>query len=335
MFQSARLKLTLWYVLISVLISAIFSVILFFVSHRELERSYRRIAVFQSVESQFGINLPPPPGPNPENLEIAENRVIKNLAYANLFVLILSAMTGYIFAGEALKPIKKMVDEQNQFIADASHELRTPLTSMKTAIEVNLRDKNLDTKSAKEILENNLSDIDSMKRLSDNLLLLTQFEKNVVKPLMQKVSLKEIIEEAAKKVQYLANEKNISLKTAVPKNYIVGDKEKLIQLFVIFLDNAIKYSFKGGKIYVNSEKKDGTLAVEIKDNGIGISQKDLPYIFNSFYRGDKSRSKELVDGFGLGLSIAKKIIHLHHAKVSVKSIPKKGTTFTLVFNAEK
>ena len=100
-------------------------------------------------------------------------------------------------------------------------------------------------------------------------------------------------------------------------------------MFYIFLDNAIKYTPKKGTITIGGKKERNNIKIEIKDTGIGIDKKDLPFIFDRFYRADKSRTKKSVPGFGLGLSLAKKIITLHKGQISVKSKRQKGTTFAV------
>ncbi len=331
MFQSARLKLTLWYVIITMVVSMIFSIVLFSIVHQEIGRSFRRREF--RIGQYFDYTNPPPQPPtlNDNQIEAAENRIKIELIYANLVILGLSALAGYFLAGRTLRPIKEMVDEQNRFVADASHEIRTPLTAMKTAIEVNLRDKNMTVEEARSVLKSNLSDVDSLKKLSDNLLALSHFVNNGSNPKMEKVSLKEVLSSSMEKIKYLAKKKNIVIKRSLDDSNILGDKEKLIQLFVIFLDNAVKYSLVNGKIMVSSQKKDKNVTVSIEDQGVGIDKKDLPYIFKSFFRGDKSRSKDFADGYGLGLSIAKKLIVMHNGAVSVKSAPNKGTKFTISF----
>lgn len=329
MFQSARLKLTLWYVIITMVVSFVFSLVLFSFLHRELVRSFRRREL--RLQQYFDYTNPPPQPTtlNDKQIETAENLIKLQLFYANLIVLGLSALAGYFLAGRTLRPIKEMVDEQNRFVADASHEFRTPLTAMKTAIEVNLRDKNLTVNEAKSVLESNLSDVDSLKKLSDNLLALSHFQTNGSEVKMIKVSVKDVLNSSIEKVKYIARQKGISIEKEIKDTFILGDREKLIQLFVIFLDNAIKYSFKGGEIKISAENKDKNTVIKIEDRGVGINRKDIPFIFKSFYRGDKSRSKEFAEGYGLGLSIAKKLIDQHGGTVSVISSPNKGTTFTI------
>jgi signal transduction histidine kinase len=222
-----------------------------------------------------------------------------------------------------------MLDEQNRFITDASHELRTPLTSLRTSIEVNLRNKNLTMTQAKKLIESNLEDVEYLRVLSDGLLRLAYYQEPNGNMLFEKVSLKEIVENAVDKVKALALDNKIGINSKIENLEINGDKKSLTELLVVLLDNAIKYGKQNSSVKINTLKEDGKVIISVSDNGIGIDEKDLPHIFDRFYRAEKSRSKENVSGYGLGLSIAKKIVELHNGLISVKSEKGKGTTFTV------
>ena len=143
------------------------------------------------------------------------------------------------------------------------------------------------------------------------------------------MNLKEIAENAEKKIANLAKDKNILIKNQIKDSVIYGDKQSLLEVFVIFLDNAIKYSPKGKTVTFNSRRKDHLIEIEFKDQGMGIDEKDIPYLFNRFFRADKSRTKAEVGGYGLGLSIAKQIIEKHVGNIKVESNLGKGTTFSI------
>jgi len=127
----------------------------------------------------------------------------------------------------------------------------------------------------------------------------------------------------------LAKEKNIEIKAKVKKQNIQANRESLEEMMLIFLDNAVKYSFPKGKVMVKTKIDKKHLILEIKDMGIGIAKKDIPQIFDRFYRVDQSRSKENIPGYGLGLSLAKRIIEIHKGSVAVSSALGKGTAFTI------
>jgi len=347
MFQRARLKLTAWYLLIIMLISILFSLAIYITMNRELERVERfqklrqeerrslipALEQFRKEREELGMPLPPIPRnfnlPEPEIVSEVRVRLVMILTLVNLGILVFSGVCGYLLAGLTLRPIKDMLDEQNRFIADASHELRTPLTSLKSEIEVALRDKNLTLTDAKKQLASNLEDVNILQTLSDNLIKLTQYQKSGGNLIFERNSLRSAIDEACKKVSKLAKQKNIKIRNNVSDHILEMDKNALTELFVILLDNAIKYNPKGTEVYISAKKADSQIVIEFRDNGVGIKKEDLPFLFNRFYRSDKSRTKLKVSGFGLGLAIAKEIVEKHKGSINVESEEGKGTAFII------
>ncbi len=338
MFHSARLKLTAWYLLIIMVISLSFSTVIYRMFSAEVERFAR----VQRVRIEHGLNsnmapLPPDDGqiaPLPVVFDDAlvsevQQRVIGFLTIVNVGVLVLSGGLGYFLAGRTLKPIAEMVDEQHRFISDASHELRTPLTALKSSMEVNLRDPDLTLAGAKTLMKESITDVNKLQSLSDALLQLAQYEKPSIVNAFAKTQVTDIAEAAIRKVSSLAKQKKISIENLTQPTIIEGDKFSLTDLFVILLDNAIKYSPKESTITVRSKRTDGSILLSVVDHGQGINETDLPKIFDRFYRADTARSKVHADGYGLGLSIAKKIVQSHQGSIQVVSILKKGTTFTV------
>jgi signal transduction histidine kinase len=339
MFHSTRLKLTAWYLLIIMTISISFSAFIYFGAAREYDRILRieqyRImhptppgVIFQRQPSEtdlFSIS----PSPDSELIELEKLRALEALFGVNMIILFLSALSGYFLAGRTLRPIKNMIDEQNRFITDASHELNTPLTSLKTSIEVNLRDKNFNNEKAKGVLQSNLEDVNNLQFLSAELIKLTQYQDQNNNLQFEKAYLSDVVGEAVEKVTSLAKKKNISIKTDISKTQIMGDRRSLTELFIIIVDNAIKYSPNKTTINLSIKKIDSKVQIFIKDNGMGIEKKDIPYIFDRFYRADKSRTKQKVSGYGLGLSIAKRIAVLHNGNISVESELGNGSTFII------
>ncbi|MDQ3099366.1 MAG: HAMP domain-containing histidine kinase [bacterium] len=330
MFRSARLKLTTWYLAIIMLVSISFSMIIYNMISTELERSLKTQR-YRIYNPGHGISIPvPAPAPDPEVLKEAQNRLIWSLAHINAVILILSGIAGYILAGRTLRPIEEMVKDQNQFITDASHELRTPLTALKTSIEVNLRDENLTISEAREVLKSNLEEVDNLQTLSDGLINLSQHPKLDTENIRGVVQLKATSQEAVRKVIPMAQQKNITIVNEIAESTITGDQKSILELFVILLDNAIKYSSKETAINLYSKITDGKVVISIKDQGMGIAEEDISHIFDRFYRADKSRAKTDIPGYGLGLSIAKKTVTVHNGSISVKSTVGGGTQFTIV-----
>lgn len=336
MFESARLKLTLWYLLLIMLISVSFSVAIYNALTVELNRLEqvqktriaRRIQFEQSLPDEIRQQIPQQPMDlGLEEIENSKERLRLILALINIGILILSSGAGYFLAGRTLRPIKVMVDDQNRFVSDASHELRTPLTALKTSIEVNLRDKKMTLADSKDLLKSNLEEVNNLQFLSDNLLLLAKSQNTKVVSLHSDVQLEEVVNQAIEKTAILAKEKKIKVNRMVSQAIFQGSEQELVRMLIILLDNAIKYSPEKTNIVVKGQRNNTQVIITVQDEGIGIAEKDLPFVFDRFYRADKSRSQ--TSGYGLGLSIAQKIVLDHHGSISVSSELQKGTTFTI------
>lgn len=345
MFRSARLKLTAWYLLIIMLVSLSFSAAIYRVLTLELERVERmqRLRVERRLPERPPLEFAPMTGReewrrlfflDPDLVAETKNRLLVILALVNLSILGASALAGCFLAGRTLKPLAKMMEEQKRFVTDASHELRTPLTSLKAEIEVGLRDKNLGLSEARKILTSNLEEVNKLQNLSDGLIKLTQFREGVNGLPTTSTYLTATVEEAIRKVVKLASNKHITVENRVGTLTVNGHYPSLVELFVIFLDNAVKYSPEKTTVTISSEKKDDQVLVHIADQGFGIREADLPHLFDRFYRADKSRTKGVVPGYGLGLSIAKQIVERHHGLIKVQSRLSAGTTFTIYLQAK-
>lgn len=340
MFHRTRITLTLWYLLIIMAISIAFSTVIYLGSTREFDRILRiqqyrlqhpevRIRTFP--QGTFQIQPDELRGSSdPQVIAEAKTRLLIELISVNTVILLLAGIAGYFLAGLTLKPIQVMLDEQNRFITDASHELSTPLTSLRTTIEVSLREKQLDKKKAKEILRSNLEEVDSLQALSSKLIELTQYQKTNGNFHTTNISLVHVITQAIRKVSPLANQKHITIATHFINTTVFGEEKSLEELFVILLDNAIKYSPEKKDISIQMEKRNKKIVVSVIDQGIGIAKEDIPRIFDRFYRADKSRTKQEAFGYGLGLSIAKRIIAVHKGTIEVQSKQDVGTTFSVV-----
>jgi len=327
MFTKARIKLTAWYLLIIMAISLSFSVIIYRVVTTEFQRRFDTIERRINLREQNMQPLPPPASLGTD-LQETRDRVLLFLVYINGVILVLSAVAGYFLAGQTLKPIEKTLEEQKRFTADASHELKTPLTAMQTAIEVSLRDKKLTLASSKKLLKDQLGDVKTLTSLSNYLLTLSRIENQNTLP-KSRLNLKEILIESVEKIQPLAKAKSIKISKSLQEVYVSANSENLQKLFLVLLDNAVKYTPQKGKVAVSLKKDKKAAVIQVSDTGIGISSKDTPHIFERFYRADSSRTKSQTQGFGLGLSIAKQIVEHHRGLIRVTSTPSKGSTFTV------
>ncbi len=334
MFRSARITLTVWYLVIIMTVSVLFSVSFYGLATREFQRIIR-IQEFRAEhpgEDQLRPRSFVTRIPNIRDLEEANNRLAYFLVVLNGVIFLVTGAAGYFLAGRTLRPIKEMVDEQRRFITDASHELRTPLTSLRSEIEVNLRNKTLSLDQAKKLLESNLEEVMSLQSLSDNLLELAQIGRGDV--MKTNVSIALAFEQAVKRLNGSIKKKGMVIKKKVDDAVVHGMQESIISLFVILLDNAVKYSPNKSTVTFLAKKQDKSVKIFITDEGLGIALEDLPHIFDRFYRASKSRSKEKIPGYGLGLSIAKKIVTSHHGTISAESVTGKSTTFTIELPAK-
>ena len=337
MFESARLKLTAYYLLIIMTISTVFSVVVYHGLTTEISRGMRlqalRNMATRSEELFFdplGRNRNNPPDFHIQTFEEAKKRVAFELLFINVGIIFISGAAGYFLAGKTLKPIAEMVEDQKRFIADASHELRTPLTAIKTETEVLLRDKNLDLKNAKETLISNIEEIDKLKSLTDYFLTLSQYQNDQTHFIFESVDLAKLIDSVCVRMQSLFKTKEITIVKNYKETIIEANKTSLIELITILLDNALKYSHEKSSINIIIDTKKNSVFIKIEDFGIGIKASDLPHIFNRFYRADLSRTKNNIKGYGLGLAIAKSIVDLHHGTIKVESLPDKGSIFTIL-----
>lgn len=340
MFSSARIKLTLWYLTIIMMVSITFSVVIFGMVSREVDRFEMMQRTRVERRLQTDIILPPGSGAfrrfidehgmaNPELVQETKERILYILFLANGSIFILSGWLGYVLAGRTLRPIQNMVDGQNRFISDASHELKTPLASLKIAFEVYLRDHKRTFKDADLLVKESVEEVEKLEKLTASLLELAEYEHGEKKHSAEQCSLTEVIDEALRKTKNIAQEKKIKFKLEISDWKIKGNKKQLVNLLVILIDNAIKYSFENSTITLTTSTEKGKILVHIKDQGIGIGSDDLPRIFDRFYRADSARTGSDSGGNGLGLSIARQIAIRHGGTIRVESKLKQGSTFTL------
>ncbi|HAX17161.1 MAG TPA: two-component sensor histidine kinase [Actinobacteria bacterium] len=215
----------------------------------------------------------------------------------------------------------------NQFSIDVSHELKTPLTILKGQTEVALR-KERNNEDYKNILKSNLEEINRMAEIIDDLLLLSKADTKEVKMNIEDVSLRDLIADVCMNVKIFADNKGIGLTMEEMDDIkIKGDELKLRRMILNIVENGIKYTQPGGKVEICSFLNNGYVQIDIKDNGTGISENDIKFIFDRFYRGDKSRKRE--SGSGLGLSISRWIAEIHKGTIEVNSRLSEGSLFSI------
>jgi len=229
---------------------------------------------------------------------------------------------------DLLGRIEKSISQQKQFTSDASHEIRTPLSAIRGTLEVLIR-----RKRTPEIYEEKISGIiemvDRLDILLEQLLHLARIDSGKTMARVESIHLLPVVLTVQQKWETHAVYKNITFHTNVPKEAMVRCDKFFLELMLDNLvNNAIKYGIHSGNVWLNWDNVSQTFSV--RDDGIGIAEKDIPYIFNRFYRADESRSS-VVKGSGLGLSIVQKLASLQNIVLKVTSIEGKGTTFSLRF----
>lgn len=245
--------------------------------------------------------------------------------------IMLAAGGGYYMAAKNIKPLEILFAREHEFAADASHELRTPLTVLSLGVEsLQNDDESKLSGFAQEVLRDMQHETKYMSRLIEALLTLARGDEENTPLARAKVDLTEVAVNVCNKMRPLAAKKGLELEYAAgdaPQVFILGDKNKMEQLLIIFIDNAIKYS-ESGTITVTVDADSMHAVIKVMDEGIGISESDAQKIFERFYRVDKARSRA-AGGFGLGLNIARIIVVRHGGTVSVKPRSPHGSIFTV------
>lgn len=235
---------------------------------------------------------------------------------------------------EYVRRMEQLDKMRRDFVANVSHELRTPLTIMHGYNQA-LQDGTItDPALVKKYHRVMGEEILRLEKLIADLLDLSRLQANGLTLDIEEVSLAEIVDNVVTLLKPRSEEKGVALAASVAPGVppIQGDGDRLTQLALILVDNALKFTPPGGRINIDLTVQDGEEVLTVADTGTGIAPEDLPYIWERFYKGDKSRASS---GTGLGLAIARQIIELHGAKVDVTSRPGEGTVFTIRFPLEK
>jgi two-component system, OmpR family, heavy metal sensor histidine kinase CusS len=226
-----------------------------------------------------------------------------------------------------LERLEASFKRTTQFTADASHELRTPVALMRTTAELALR-KNRSEEDYRQALSQILRELEKTSELIERLMFLARADSGTETVQLSKIDLREVVSETCRQGHILAEPKQIRFaeELQVSDCPIRGDPELLGRLFLILIDNAVKYTPPQGEIRVSLHRDNGSVVGEIRDTGIGIDSADLPNIFERFYRADKARSRAS-GGLGLGLSIGRWIAEVHGGRIDVQSTLGHGSTF--------
>ena len=226
-----------------------------------------------------------------------------------------------------IEEIKNNDRLRRDLIANISHDLRSPLASVQGYLEtIMIKDEKLSYAERKTYLEIVYKNMKRLSRLVEDLLELSKLDAKQMKPKYENFSISELTQDVVLKFKPQAEKQHITIQSKLPTGIpsVEGDIGMIERALSNLLDNALIYTPEKGTVTVALEDKANIVSVKVSDNGKGIAPDDLPYVFDRFYRGDKSRSTE---GTGLGLAITKKIIEAHQGNIEVKSYLNKGTTF--------
>ena len=234
-----------------------------------------------------------------------------------------------VLSGFAVKPVKTAWEQQKQFIADASHELKTPLTVILANNNIMMSHGENTVKDEKQWLDSTEEEAQHMKKLIDQMLFLAKSDAGETNVEISDVDFSEIVEGASLNFEPVAFEKNVMIDSQIESGITLhGNATQLNQLTHILIDNAVKYSAEDSTVTIKLLKKGDNVEFSVNNKGSVIAQDDLEHIFDRFYRAEKSRTTK---GYGLGLSIAQKIVQSMNGKLTAESNEQDGTTFTAVF----
>ena len=221
----------------------------------------------------------------------------------------------------------KLENMRTDFVANVSHELKTPLTSISGFVETLKLNENIDLATRNRFLGIIESESDRLKRLIEDILLLSSIE-NTESRVLEKINLYETFNAVKDMLSYIAESKNIDFKYEFLETslYVSSNRDYIKQIYLNLIENAIKYTPANGQVRVVVDSNDKDIIIKVKDNGIGIPKEDINRIFERFYRVDKARSRD-VGGTGLGLAITKHIVKSLNGKIEVKSQLNKGSEF--------
>ncbi|HVO33661.1 MAG TPA: ATP-binding protein [Elusimicrobiota bacterium] len=236
--------------------------------------------------------------------------------------------TGVLAALHDLTDLRKLERVRQEFVANASHELKTPLTAIKGFVETLLEGALEDPKHNRSFLETIEEQTQRLMRLIEDLLDLSAIEAKRMDYRMEPVALPDVADRLIRGLTPMAKAKGLRIQNRfderMPK--VRADREKLAQILMNLLDNAIKFNSPGGTVLLEAESNDHLMHISVRDTGVGIAPDDLPRVFERFFRGDKSHSHETI-GTGLGLAIVKHLVEAHGGTVTAESQLGKGSVF--------
>jgi signal transduction histidine kinase len=241
--------------------------------------------------------------------------------------LLAAAGAGFWLAGRTLQPIAAALERQRSFTADASHELRTPLAVLLGNAEYLARHQQETIGAHADVVEDMLAESRRLSELVAGLLTLARADEGRLELRREEVDLGSVAADAARSLRPLAEAKGLELTaSAAGEVRVQADRDRIYQLALILIDNAVRYTAHGS-VHVTVSAWDGEALLRVADSGQGIAPEHLPHLFERFYRPDESRGSD--GGAGLGLAIADWIVRAHEGRIDVESTPDAGSVFTV------
>jgi signal transduction histidine kinase len=262
---------------------------------------------------------------------------LNNLLFTFLFVglgtLAVVFLVSIYYANRSMQPIEESWKKQKQFVADASHELKTPLTEIILNCGALKANEDETVKSQAEWVGNIQTGADRMSKLVNGLLLLARSENVSVQTEKQPFDMAMLVHDVIQSLETAAQFKKLSITRDIKfEDDVCGYEELVRQVLSVLYDNAVKYSNQDGQIEISARRAKKYVICKMKNTGKGIAEKDLPHIFERFYRADASRENNNDENsYGLGLSIAKRVAEQIGGKIAVKSKENEWTEFTFIF----
>lgn len=235
---------------------------------------------------------------------------------------------------EMLDRIQASYEQQNQFVSDASHELRTPLSVISGYANLLRRWGSGDAQIRDESVAKIVEETENMRQLVERLLFLARADQKTQPIRFERFNVSGLVQDIAEDTELISGEHFI-VSEIEPDVFLTADPDLIKQAVRAVLENSMHYTPSGGTIRVSCRRGNGCVEIEVADTGIGIAEKDLPYIFDRFYKADAVRSREAKESSGLGLSIVKWIIERHSGEIRVESKPGTGTKIRFILPEEQ
>ncbi|WP_339267245.1 ATP-binding protein [Paenibacillus sp. FSL W8-0187] len=298
-------------------------------SYRELKQHYELTKLMeQGLESKEGFH-------EERNIYYPVESIIRLDGVAMMQEEEQESYRGMLFLLQDVSDIRRLERMRSEFVANVSHELKTPLAAVKGFAETLLGGGVTDEKTSRSFLQIIYDESERLNRLIGDILELSKIESKRIQMDYSPIHLSAFFDTISEMMRTVAEKKRISLELDIPEElFMEGDEDKLRQIFMNLLSNAISYTQEGGRVKLTALEKHSHGNAEdivefiVKDSGIGIPKKDLPRIFERFYRVDKARSRGS-GGTGLGLSIVKHLVDLHHGTIKVESELGIGSSFII------